>query len=142
MVLPVFNNSNGSFVPPCRSCPTVTLPVRSSMLFLMDRKSKDLITLRIIDLVAIAVHRVLPWLLAIGLLMLARNAVSSITGQDTLTGSWLEFTSHIRVSRGFAFVFGGFGILYGLQQRSLRRAEEKRLYQRLAQLENRLGRGV
>jgi hypothetical protein len=108
------------------------------MLFLMDRKNKDLTALRIIDVAAITVHRVLPWLLAIVLLMLVRSTVSSITGQDTLTGAWLEFTSHIRVSRGFAFVFGGFGILYGLQQRNLRRAEERRLFQRLAELENRL----
>lgn len=95
----------------------------------------------LLHLTSLAFKYIVPWLLALAVLAALRDAALALSGQNTLFGAWVEFTSNIRVSRGFAFVFGTLGILYGLQQRSHRRAEEQRLTQRIRQLEHRLEAG-
>jgi hypothetical protein len=38
--------------------------------------------------------------------------------------AWVELSGNLKVTRGFAFIFGGMGFLYGLQQRRLRLMEQ------------------
>jgi hypothetical protein len=87
--------------------------------------------------VSVFVEKVLPWIAAIGLVLAVRSAALALSGQETTLGAWLELTSRVRVSRGFALVFGGLALLYGLQQRNLRRLETRRLAARIAELERR-----
>jgi hypothetical protein len=94
--------------------------------------------LRLIDLASLFVAKVLPWLLAIWLVYAVKEAAASLSGKDTLLGSIVELAGRVRVTRGFAFIFGGLGIFYGLQQRSLRHAAERYLRGRVAELEAKL----
>jgi hypothetical protein len=50
----------------------------------------------------------------------------------------ISLLSSVSRTRGFAFVFGFCGVVYGLQQRNLRRTETERLHQRIAVCEARL----
>jgi hypothetical protein len=83
-------------------------------------------SLAVVHIVALLIQKVLPWILAIVLMTAVRETAYSASGQSRLMDAWRELTQNIKVSRGFALVFGSFGILYGLQQRNLRRAEHAR----------------
>jgi len=100
----------------------------------MGRPNKPA-ALIIIDLISLSIHKVLPWLLAVWLVIAVRDAAMSLSGEGSLFRAWVELTSNLRVSRGFAFVFGVFGIVYGLRQRSLRETQYRHLSQRISELE-------
>lgn len=51
----------------------------------------------------------------------------------------LQVLANVRVTRSLAFVFGIAGVLYGLQQRSLRRKSEAVYRARIRQLESKPG---
>ena len=91
----------------------------------------------LIDFVSLLVSKVVPWLLAIWLVVEVRNTAISLSGKDTLIGAFVELSSNVRVTRGFAFIFGAFGLFYGFKQRTLRRASEQHLRKRVADLESR-----
>jgi hypothetical protein len=91
-----------------------------------------------IHLASLLIQKVVPLALAVWLVLLVRDTALSLSGEDTLLAAWISLTSNIRVSRGFALVFGGAGIYYGISQRNLRRAELARATARIAELERRL----
>lgn len=93
---------------------------------------------RLFHLACLFVQYAMPWLLAIALVVVIRDTALAMTGSDSILRAWVELVSNIRVSRGFAFVFGGACTLYGLHQRKLRRLDRKRLLDRIAVLEQRL----
>lgn len=93
--------------------------------------------LRLIHLTSLCVQYVLPWGLAILLVLAVRDTALALTETDSVTRAWLDIARNIRVSRGFAFVFGAGCVFYGLQQRNLRRADRRRLLDRIAILERR-----
>lgn len=93
---------------------------------------------RLFHLTCLFVQYVMPWLLAIGLIIEIRETALAMTETNSVLRAWVEIVSNIRVSRGFAFVFGGGCTLYGLHQRKLRRLDRKRLLDRIAVLERRL----
>lgn len=93
---------------------------------------------RIFHLACLFVQYCMPWLLAIGLIFVVRDTALTMTETNSALRAWVEIVANIRVSRGFAFVFGGGCIFYGLQQRKLRRLDRRRLLDRIAALEQRL----
>jgi len=93
--------------------------------------------LRLIHLTSLCIQYVLPWGLAILLILVVRDTALVVTDTDSVASAWLDIARNIRVSRGFAFVFGAGCVVYGLQQRNLRRADRRRLLDRIATLERR-----
>jgi len=98
--------------------------------------------LRLIHLTSLCAQFVLPWVLAILLLLVIRDTALALTETESAARAWLSIARNIRVSRGFAFVFGAGCVLYGLQQRNLRRADRRRLLGRIATLERRTQAGA
>ena len=101
---------------------------------------KKQIALSLIDLVSGFVQKVAPWLAAVWLVVAVREAAISMGDDESFLGAWIKLTSNLRVSRGFAFVFGIFGTVYGLKQRSLRQTQFLQLSQRISELETSLKR--
>jgi len=93
--------------------------------------------LRLIHLMSLCIQYVLPWGLGILLVLVVRDTALAMTETDSAAKAWLGIAGNIRVSRGVAFVFGVGSVLYGLQQRNLRRADRTRLLDRIATLEQR-----
>lgn len=93
---------------------------------------------RLFHLACLFVQYVMPWLLAIGLIIVVRDTALAMTESNSVLRAWVEIISNIRVSRGFAFVFGGGCVFYSLHQRKLRRLDRRRLLDRIAVLERRL----
>lgn len=98
-------------------------------------KGADALMLKLIDLLSQMAHRVLPWLLLVVALYVLQRTVGTLTRQETAAGAWIALMGKAQATRFFAFVFGVCGMLYGLQQRNLRRAAIKRLEARIAKLE-------
>ncbi len=88
-----------------------------------------------LGLVAVLLDRVAPWLLVCISLLLLERAIAAAARADTAGSVIVFLMSNVKVTRGFAFVFGLAGVIYGLQQRSLRRAEAARQERRIAELE-------
>jgi hypothetical protein len=86
-------------------------------------------------LASLLIEKVLPWGLAIVLIREISESARILSGSETLWSAWLEFSSHLRVTRGFAFIFGGMGFLYGFQQQRLRHREEAQFLARISRLE-------
>ena len=104
----------------------------STLLWLMMPETP---ILRLIHLTSLCIQYVLPWGLSILLILAVRDTALAMTETDSAAKAWVDIAGNIRVSRGFAFVFGAGCVLYGLQQRNLRRADRKRLLGRIATLE-------
>jgi hypothetical protein len=77
-----------------------------------------------IHFLSILVSKALPWVLAILLIRAVADAAVSLSGAPNLLSAWVELSGNLKVTRGFAFIFGGMGFLYGLQQRRLRLMEQ------------------
>lgn len=90
--------------------------------------------------VAIFVHKALPWILAVILLHVVAQSALAFSGTDSLVGAWLELTSNMKVTRGFAFIFGGIGLLFGMQQRRIRQLEQAQFSARISALEHEISR--
>ena len=67
-------------------------------------------------------------MLLAGILLLLNHLVSEVS-------SWPSVLSNVSVVRGLAFVFGIAAVLYGMHERSLRRAEVERFERRISELE-------
>lgn len=96
------------------------------------------LTFKVIDLLATALHRILPWILAVWLLASLRATILAVAGPDDLGSVWLQLLSGANRTRGFAFVFGMMGMIYGFRQRDLRHAAVNRLALQIRNLEQRL----
>jgi hypothetical protein len=92
----------------------------------------------LVNVLAILANKVVPWMVGIWFVLTIKDAALAISGENSIADAWVQFTSNIRVSRGFAFLFGACGIVYGLQQRSLRRAEVSELTKKVEKLQSAL----
>lgn len=90
----------------------------------------------LVNVLAILTNKVAPWVVGIWFILTIKEAALAISGENSFSAAWVQFTSNIRVSRGFAFLFGLCGIFYGLQQRTLRRTEIAELTKRIEKLRN------
>jgi hypothetical protein len=86
------------------------------------------------------IHKALPWILAVILLHVVAQSALAFLGTDSLLGAWLELTSNMKVTRGFAFIFGGIGLLFGMQQRRIRQLEQAQFSVRISELEHEISR--
>ncbi len=90
---------------------------------------------KILDLLSILSYRVAPWaLLALVFYFFRQIVIGFEEGRPGLE-MWIGIMTNVTRTRIFAFIFGFAGMLYGLQQRNLRRAESERLQKRIAELE-------
>lgn len=96
------------------------------------------VTWKMLDLIAVLMHSVAPWLLLAIALYLFRDIVIRLTTGETGVEIWVELVSNVSRTRAFAFVFGFFGIYYGLKQRNLRESAIAGLTARIDELENRI----
>ena len=92
-----------------------------------------------LDVLALAIRRLAPWLVLLCALWLVRDTAARLSGKHSGVELWIMWMSSAKVTRLSAFIFGVAGVLFGLQQRSLRRSEQDRMGRRLEQLEARLG---
>ena len=96
------------------------------------------ILIKFLDLATWVVYSVVPWgLLTVALYLLLR-VMTAVSPAQSTAETFISLLSNVSRTRGFAFVFGFCGVVYGLQQRNLRRAEVHRLRARIAALEDRL----
>jgi hypothetical protein len=89
-----------------------------------DRSPSRSYILAAIHFLSILVSKGLPWLLAILLIRTVADVAVELSGAPNFVGAWIELSSNLKVTRGFAFIFGGLCFLYGLQQRRLRLMEQ------------------
>ena len=82
-----------------------------------------------------AVLRLAPWVALTVCFWLIERTAMHLTARPA-GGAILEVLSNIRVTRSLAFVLGIAGVLYGLQQRNLRRRSEQLYQQRVRQMES------
>lgn len=94
------------------------------------------LALRLIDLFSFALHRLSPWVLAIVGLYLLRDILVALNQESSATAFWVQLMGNVQRTRGFAFLFGGLAIVYGLKQRELRRTAVDRLSHRVTELES------
>jgi hypothetical protein len=89
--------------------------------------------LKLIDLAAVALRYVAPWvLLCVALYLLLRVAqIATQPGSDVLA----DLLSNVTRTRALAFIFGIMGMMYGIRERNLRRAAVVRLSTRVEALE-------
>jgi len=80
--------------------------------------------LAVVHIISLLVSRVGPWVLAIALIRAVADSALALSGADNLFGAWIQFSTNLKVTRGFAFVFGAVGFVYGVQQRRLRLLEK------------------
>lgn len=103
-----------------------------------DQRLQPSLTWKALDLIAVLMHHVAPWLLLAIALYLFRDIVIRLTTGETGVEIWVELVSNVSRTRAFAFVFGFFGIYYGLKQRNLRESAVSSLTTRIEELENRI----
>lgn len=82
-----------------------------------------------------AVLRLAPWAALVLCFWLIERIAIHLTAQPA-GGAILQVLSNIRVTRSLAFVLGIAGVLYGLQQRNLRRRSELLYQERIRQLQS------
>jgi hypothetical protein len=90
-------------------------------------------------LLAVLLEQFARWLPVIIVLVLLKEITHELAGQRSFVDAWLLLMAQAKVTRLFAFVFGFAGVLYGFQQRNLRRSLEKQWQSRLEALESRPG---
>jgi hypothetical protein len=89
------------------------------------------------EILILLIRKALPWVFLLAALYQIRLTASALTGKDSMVELWIMWMSNAKVTRLSAFVFGLAGVAYGLSQRTLRRAVEKRMEERIAELEKR-----
>ena len=82
---------------------------------------------RPLDLLSFLVTTILPLLLWLAALYTLRDVLLAATQQRSMLPAWVELMSGLSRARGFGFVFGFLGILYGVQQHWLRAKLEAKL---------------
>lgn len=90
------------------------------------------------ELFSLLIRKALPWLFLLAALHEIRLTASALSGKDSMVELWIMWMSNAKVTRLSAFVFGLAGVAYGLSQRTLRRAVEKRLAERVSEMEGKL----
>ena len=72
------------------------------------------------EIVADAVHLGIPWGAFVIIFGFVAYMVSHIAGKTTLAQIGMSFIGDIRISDAVAYIFGGSGFAYGLNERRLR----------------------
>jgi len=88
-----------------------------------------------LDIIADAIHLGLPWGCLVAIFVLLYLGVSRLAGQTTFAQIGMSFIGDIRVSDAVAYVFGGSGFFYGLNERRLRHKKTERLAAHAQELE-------
>ena len=101
-----------------------------------ERSSDGAANLNVLNVVALTLRYVIPWLGVCVALYLFAGIVAAALGSSSISNAWVQLMSNVSRTRGFAFVFGFLGVLYGIQQRNLRPASVTRLRARLTALEH------
>jgi len=91
-----------------------------------------------LDIIADVIHLGLPWGSLVAIAVLFYLSVSRLAGQTTLAQIGMSFIGDIRVSDAVAYIFGGSGFLYGLNERRLRHKKTERLASHAIELEKML----
>ena len=91
--------------------------------------------LKVLDLLALLVDRLIPWFLLLVVIVVFRRLAGFLFSDYSTSETWIAIMANVSRTRAFALIFGFFGILYGLQQRSLRRQAVARLSARVRTLE-------
>lgn len=73
------------------------------------------------------IRKTLPWAALLLALWGILETASGLLGKDSMLEVWIAWMGKARVTRLSAIIFGLAGIVYGLQQRVLRRELEKTL---------------
>jgi hypothetical protein len=84
------------------------------------------------------VLRLAPWLALVSCFWFVEQTAEHLM-QKPAGAAILQVLSNVRVTRSLAFVFGIAGVLFGLQQRGLRRKAEALYQERIRQLESKTG---
>jgi hypothetical protein len=94
--------------------------------------------LKFINVFALALRYAVPWLCLCVALYLFAGIMAAAFQSESGANIWIQLMSNVSRTRAFAFVFGFLGVLYGIQERNLRRTTVKRLRARLNTLEQAL----
>ncbi len=93
---------------------------------------------KLIDLAASAFSLLIPWGALIVIAYYLSGSINVLAGKYTFADIGFRVLSDIRVSDGVAYLLGGGGVAYGLNERRLRRKTIERLSGRIQELEKRL----
>ena len=63
------------------------------------------------------------------------RSVDALAGEQTTADIGLKLVGNLKLSEVFAYLFGGGGVAYGVQQKRLRKDEVERLQDRVIKLE-------
>lgn len=87
------------------------------------------------DIVADAVHLIIPWGSFIAIFVLLYLMVDRLAGKMTLADIGMSVKADVKVSDVVAYIFGGCGTLYGYKERRLRHKKTEELAAYASQLE-------
>jgi len=90
---------------------------------------------RIVDMIGSIFHIIVPWAGAVLVAFLFYRSVASLAGRYTFEQIGVGFLGDFRISEGFAYVFGGGGVVYGMKHRKLHGDNLERMAGRIAELE-------
>jgi len=90
------------------------------------------------DVIADAVHLIVPWGSAVAIAVIIYLMVGRLAGKTTFAQIGVSMLGELRLPDAVAYVFGGSGLLYGLNERRLRHKKTKGLTTYTAELEKRI----
>lgn len=107
-----------------------------------NRKDSDRIKLRKIDATSNVLSLGLKWGAIVAVFWLvtrcAERSVGELAGLDTSANLAVNFLARVGISRWVAYGLAASGMIYGRQQKKLRKKEVGRLQDRVASLERRI----
>lgn len=89
-------------------------------------------------IIAAVLSRSLPWLLLLASLVAFGNAVAELNRGESGRQIWIELMTNVTRTRGFAFAFGVFAVVYGMRERSARIRSDRYLRARISELERQM----
>ena len=100
-------------------------------------RQKDLMSV-FVNLFALTIRYAVPWLSLCFALFSIGHIMTLAFDSSSAANTWIQLMSNVSRTRAFAFIFGFLGVMYGIQERNLRRSEVKRLRLRVTVLERAL----
>ncbi len=112
------------------TAPHVKLPSAKQAEFIIQYKK--------LDIVADAVHLIVPWGSVVVIFVCMYLMVSKLAGQMTMAQIGVSFLGEMRLPSAVAYVFGGTAFAYGANERRLRHKKTSGMASYMQELEQRL----
>lgn len=107
----------------------------------LNAESQFLRRSRAVEAVTSVLNNLVRWAGAVLIARYGYLSISELAGQTTFADIGVNILSDLRVSQAVAWLLGGGGVAYGLQQRKLRRDTVERLQGRISSFEKALDPG-